>query len=119
MKKFAYLLSILLVVSANNSIAQNHQNLSSGSSSGLSSDRAQQNLSPEKISEKKEHKQKRQERYEKASPEEKQRIDKHREIMKNLTPEQRELVKKERERHRQEMKKITGVDLQNEGSSAQ
>jgi len=57
---------------------------------------------------------KKQQRYDQASPEHKQKMDKRREIIKNLTPEQKELVKKERERHRQEMKKITGIDLFND-----
>ena len=38
-------------------------------------------------------------------------MDKHREMMRALPPEKRELVKKEMERHRAEMKKITGFDL--------
>lgn len=50
-------------------------------------------------------------RYANASPEQKEKMDKHREMMRSLTPEQRELVKKEMERHRAEMKKITGFDL--------
>ncbi len=54
---------------------------------------------------------KRQERYENASPEQKEKMDKHREMMRSLAPEKRELVKKEMERHRAEMKKITGFDL--------
>lgn len=57
---------------------------------------------------------KKQQRYNQASPEQKQKIDKRREVMKNLTPEQKQLVKQERERHRQEMKKITGIDLFND-----
>jgi hypothetical protein len=35
----------------------------------------------------------------------------HRKIMQNLSQEKRDLVKKEKERHFQEMKNITGVDL--------
>ncbi len=50
-------------------------------------------------------------RYANASPEQKIKMDKHREMMRNLPPEKRELVKKEMERHRTEMKKITGFDL--------
>ena len=38
-------------------------------------------------------------------------MDKRREMIAKLTPEQKELVKKEFERHRQEMKKITGMDM--------
>ena len=49
--------------------------------------------------------------YENASPEQKEKMDRHREMMKNLSPEKRELVKKEMDRHRAEMKKITGFDL--------
>jgi hypothetical protein len=51
------------------------------------------------------------EKYKNASPEEKAKMDKRREMMAKLTPEQKELVKKEFERHRQEMKKITGMDM--------
>lgn len=50
-------------------------------------------------------------RYANASPEQKAKMDQHREMMKNLSPEKKELVKKEMQRHREEMKKITGVDL--------
>ena len=53
----------------------------------------------------------RQERFKNASPEEKARMEKHREMMKSLSPEQRESAKKEMERHRAEMKRITGFDL--------
>lgn len=54
-----------------------------------------------------------QERYDKASPEQKAKMENRREIMKKLTPEQKELVKKEQQRHREEMKKITGHDIIN------
>ena len=50
-------------------------------------------------------------RYANASPERREEIEKRREAMKNLSPEKKELVKKEMERHRAEMKKITGFDL--------
>ena len=53
----------------------------------------------------------REERYENASPEQKEKMDKHRKMMRSLAPEKRELVKKEMERHRAEMKRITGFDL--------
>ena len=36
--------------------------------------------------------------------------------MRSLAPEKRELVKKEMERHRAEMKKITGFDLPSPGN---
>jgi hypothetical protein len=61
----------------------------------------------------------RNERYENASPEQKIKMDKHREMMRNLPPEKRELVKKEMERHRGEMKKITGFDLPSPGNPDQ
>jgi len=50
-------------------------------------------------------------RYANASPEQKAKMNQHREMMKNLSPEKKELVKKEMDRHRAEMKNITGVDL--------
>jgi hypothetical protein len=50
-------------------------------------------------------------RYANASPEQREEIEKRREAMKNLSPEKKELLKKEMERHRAEMKKITGFDL--------
>jgi len=53
----------------------------------------------------------RQEKYQNASSEEKARMDGHKAMMKKLSPEQKAAVKKEMERHRQEMKKITGVEL--------
>lgn len=52
----------------------------------------------------------RKKRYESASPEQKAKMDKRKEILKNLSKEQRELLKQENERHRQEVKKITGYD---------
>jgi len=55
-------------------------------------------------------------RYQNASPEQKEKMDKHREMMRSLAPEKRELVKKEMERHRAEMKKITGFDLPSPGN---
>ena len=61
-------------------------------------------------------KERREERYENASPEQKEKMDKHREMMRSLAPEKRELVKKEMERHRAEMKKITGFDLPSPGN---
>jgi len=50
------------------------------------------------------------ERFEKASPEQKQRMMEMKKKFDALTPEQKEAVKKERERHHQEMKKITGFE---------
>ena len=61
----------------------------------------------------------RDERYANASPEQKIKMDKHREMMRSLPPEKRELVKKEMERHRAEMKKITGFDLPSPGNPDQ
>ena len=55
-------------------------------------------------------------RYQNASPEQKEKMDKHREMMRSLAPEKRELVKKEMERHRAEIKKITGFDLPSPGN---
>ena len=55
-------------------------------------------------------------RYQNASPEQRETMDKHREMMKNLPSEKKELVKKEMERHRAEMKKITGFDLPSPGN---
>lgn len=53
---------------------------------------------------------KRAERLKDASPEERAAMEKRRDIMKSLSPEKREAVKKEMERHRAEMKKITGFE---------
>lgn len=44
------------------------------------------------------------------SPEQRARMEKRRQVMANLTPQQKEAVKNEVERHRSEMKKITGFD---------
>lgn len=52
----------------------------------------------------------RKEKWENASPEQKARMEKHHAMMEKLSPAQREEVKKEKERHRAEMKKITGRD---------
>jgi len=46
-------------------------------------------------------------------------MNKQREMMRSLAPEKRELVKKEMERHRTEMKKITGFDLPSPGNPDQ
>lgn len=40
-----------------------------------------------------------------------QDLQKHRQVMESLSPQKREMVKKEMDRHVQEMKNITGVDL--------
>ena len=58
-------------------------------------------------------------RYANASPEQKEKMEKHREMMRSLSPEKRELVKKEMDRHRAEMKKITGFDLSSPGNPDQ
>lgn len=52
----------------------------------------------------------RKKRYENASPEQKVRMEKRQEFLSKLNKEQRELLKQENERHRQEVKKITGYD---------
>lgn len=57
------------------------------------------------------NKESRKKRYESASPEQKTKMDKRKEVLKNLSKEQRELLKQENERHRQEVKKITGFEL--------
>jgi len=54
----------------------------------------------------------RQERLQNLSPEEKARMEKHKEMMSKLSPQQRDNLKKEQERHRQEMKKIMGFDME-------
>ena len=54
----------------------------------------------------------RQERLQNLSLEEKARMEKRQEMMSKLSPQQRENLKKEQERHRQEMKKITGFDME-------
>jgi hypothetical protein len=54
----------------------------------------------------------RQEKLQNLSPEEKARMEKRQEMMSKLSSEQRESMKKEQERHRQEMKKITGFDME-------
>jgi hypothetical protein len=65
-----------------------------------------------KMNEKMENrKEERKERWENASPEQKEKMRQHHEMMEKLTPEQKGAVKKEMERHRQEMKKITGFDM--------
>jgi len=53
----------------------------------------------------------RNERFENAPNEQRARMEKHFEMMRNLSPEKKELVRKERQRHREEMKKITGFEL--------
>ncbi|MES2962193.1 MAG: hypothetical protein V4694_07425 [Pseudomonadota bacterium] len=53
----------------------------------------------------------RQEKLQNLSPEEKARMEKHQEMMSKLSPQQKESFKKEQERHRQEMKRITGFDI--------
>jgi hypothetical protein len=61
--------------------------------------------------EKNEKKEQRQEKYNNASPENKAKMDEHRAMMQNLPSEKKAEVKREMERHRGEMKRITGVDL--------
>lgn len=56
------------------------------------------------------NKEERQKRFENASPEQKAKMEKRHEMMKSLSPEKREAVKKEMERHRAEIKNITGFD---------
>jgi hypothetical protein len=56
-------------------------------------------------------KEKWQDRYNKASPEQKAKMKNKLEIMKKLTPEQRSLLKKEQQRHREEVIKITGSEI--------
>jgi hypothetical protein len=62
----------------------------------------------------------RQEKLQNLSPEEKARMEKRQEMMSKLSPQQRDNLKKEQERHRQEMKKITGFDMeQNQNNSGE
>jgi len=68
------------------------------------------NKDSEAVQENNSAKESRKKRYENASPEQKIRMDKRQEFLKKLTTEQRELLKQENERHRQEVKKITGYD---------
>lgn len=55
-------------------------------------------------------KQKFEEKLEKASPEQRARMEKHRQIMEKLTPEKRKELKAEIQRHRGEVKRITGEE---------
>lgn len=72
------------------------------------------NMSPEEREKMKQmHEEKREarkERYDNASPEQKAKMDQRHEMMEKLSPQQREAVKKEIERHRAEMKRITGSE---------
>ncbi len=62
----------------------------------------------------------RQEKLQNLSPEEKARMEKRQEMMSKLSSQQRDNLKKEQERHRQEMKKITGFDMeQNQNNSGE
>jgi hypothetical protein len=54
----------------------------------------------------------RQEKLQNLSPEEKTRMEKRQEMMSKLSSQQRDNLKKEQERHRQEVKKITGFDME-------
>jgi hypothetical protein len=54
----------------------------------------------------------RQEKLQNLSPEEKARMEKRQEMMSKLSSQQRDNLKKEQERHRQEVKKITGFDME-------
>ncbi len=72
------------------------------------------NMSPEEREKMKqmheEKKEAREERRNNASPEEKAKMEKRHEMMEKLSPQQREAAKQEMERHRAEMKKITGFE---------
>jgi len=48
--------------------------------------------------------------YRRLPPERKPKMDKHHEMMEKLSPQQKEEVKKEMDRHRAEMKRITGFE---------
>jgi len=102
--------TILMSLFSSYSLAENSVNNASQEHQ-LKNKEAKQMLTPEEYEKKYQKKKEREEKYNNASLEQKAKIDKHRQIMEKLTPEQKELVKKERERHRQEMKKITGVDI--------
>jgi hypothetical protein len=102
--------AFLMALYSNYSMAENVAG-SPSQDYNLKNKEGKQMLTPEEYEKKYQKKKERDERYNNASPEEKARMDKHHQIMEKLTPEQKELVKKERERHRQEMKKITGVDI--------
>lgn len=58
-------------------------------------------------------------RFENASPEQKAHMLEMKKKFDALSPEQKAAVKKERERHREEMKKITGFDLPERGGEHQ
>jgi hypothetical protein len=66
----------------------------------------------EKLKEKEAKIDARQEKLQNLSPEEKARMEKRQEMMSKLSSQQRDNLKKEQERHRQEMKKITGFDME-------
>lgn len=105
--------ALLMALHSNYSMAENVAG-SPSQDYNLKSKEGKQMLTPEEYEKKYQKKKEREEKYNNASSEEKARMDKHRQIMEKLTPEQRELVKKEKERHRQEMKRITGVDISQE-----
>lgn len=61
----------------------------------------------------------RQEKIEKMSPEQKQRMMERKEKFKALSPEKQKAAKAEMKRHREEMKKITGEDFSDKRDSDQ
>jgi hypothetical protein len=58
---------------------------------------------------KQQKKQKCQERYNSASPEEKQKMEQRKDVRKNLSPQQKEDLKQEMQRHKAKLKEITGI----------
>lgn len=100
MKKIFFITVISSILSINSAFAQEPIE-------PVSSDTNVKNYS-------KKEKDKWQERYEKATPEQKAKMEKRREIIKSLSEDQKKLLKEEQQRHRQEFKKITGFELDSE-----
>lgn len=70
-----------------------------------------ENAIPDQQKEREIYKEKKKERMEKMSPEQRERMMKRKERFESLSPEKKEAVKTEIKRHRTEMKKITGEEM--------
>jgi hypothetical protein len=105
MKKIFSIATILAILSINGALAQESATQSTTSDANVKN-----------YSKKENRQDKWQERYEKATPEQKAKMEKRREMLKNLSEDQKKLLKEEQQRHRQEVKKITGFEPDSENN---
>lgn len=110
MKKFSFAVLLIALLGALSANAQEAATDKTKTVNSVDQSKSANSQDNQKNAERQARKKEWQDKYSNASPEQKSRMDARHKMMESLTSQQKDAFKAEKERHRQEMKKITGFD---------